>query len=136
MNEHLLNDAITFYLSSSGIIISIITLLYSLAIGKKEELLIISEVTKKGSKDPLILSKQTYIIKYIRKIRKAIRILIYGLILSIFCLIISWISLRFVPKTFHIAVLVLIGCITLILGALFLHMAINVIKRYKNELDV
>ena len=46
----LLNDAWTVYLTFCGILVSIITLLYSFIMGKRNELYIYAEQSKLGSK--------------------------------------------------------------------------------------
>lgn len=48
----LLNDAWTVYMTFSGILISIITLLYSVILGKRSELEVYAEQTKLGAFRP------------------------------------------------------------------------------------
>ena len=50
----LLNDAWTVYMTFCGILISIITLLYSVILGKRSELEVYAEQAKLGHSDPLM----------------------------------------------------------------------------------
>lgn len=53
----LLDDSWSIHMAIISIAISIITLLYSLAIGKREELKILSDADKFGCKDPIVDAK-------------------------------------------------------------------------------
>lgn len=63
----LLTDAWTMYLTFSGILISIITLLYSFIMGKRSELELYAEQIKLGNTDPLLKKRQKFTIKVIKK---------------------------------------------------------------------
>lgn len=65
----LLNDAWTVYLTFCGILVSIITLLYSFIMGKRNELYIYAEQSKLGSKDPLNKKRQMSASKYIKQMK-------------------------------------------------------------------
>ena len=62
----LLNDAWTVYMTFSGILISIITLLYSVILGKRSELEIYAEQAKLGHSDPLMRKQLMVAVKEYR----------------------------------------------------------------------
>ena len=64
----LLNDAWTVYMTFSGILISIITLLYSVILGKRSELEVYAEQTKLGHSDPMMRKQHQITIKVIKKL--------------------------------------------------------------------
>lgn len=68
----LLDDSWSIHMAIISIAISIITLLYSLAIGKREELKILSDADKFGCKDPIVDAKISASAKYIEMVKKAI----------------------------------------------------------------
>ena len=59
MCDLLLSDAFTLYLTLSGILVSLITLVYSFLSGKRSELELCAEALKSGHNDPLIKKRQT-----------------------------------------------------------------------------
>lgn len=63
----LLTDLWTIYLTFSGILISIITLLYSFIMGKRSELELYVEQIKQGNIDPLLKKRQKLTIDMIKK---------------------------------------------------------------------
>lgn len=133
MLPQLLEDLWTIQMNISGITISVITLLYSLAIGKKEELEVLNGVVKKGNRDPMLSAKIAAIIKYIISIKKTISSCCVILALSIANAILSWLSIRFyscqlINGTIVILLLILIATISSLVRRL--------IKQYKKDLTV
>ena len=68
MYYNLLSDAFSIYMAFSGILISLITLLYSFIIGKRSELELCAETLKTGNNDPLIKKRQSNLIQQIKKL--------------------------------------------------------------------
>ena len=111
----LLSDAFTIYMTFSGILISLLTLLYSFIIGKRSELELCAETLKIGNNDPLIKKKQDNLIQQIKKLVRINNSVFIVLILSLIACIVSWVSIRFVPDYYHFGALFLIGAISLII---------------------
>lgn len=91
----LLDDSWSIHMAIISIAISIITLLYSLAIGKREELKILSDADKFGCKDPIVDAKISASAKYIEMVKKAIFSCNLILTLSVINALLSWICIRF-----------------------------------------
>ena len=70
MCDLLLSDAFTLYLTLSGILVSLITLLYSFLNGKRSELELCAEALKAGHNDPLMRRRQCLLIHQILKLLK------------------------------------------------------------------
>ena len=70
MCDLLLSDAFTLYLTLSGILVSLITLLYSFLNGKRSELELCAEALKSGHNDPLMRRRQCLLIHQILKLSK------------------------------------------------------------------
>ncbi len=62
------SDLWTLYLTLIGILLSILTLLYSFIISKKDELKLIAEQIKLGGATPLINQRKSFAISYIRRL--------------------------------------------------------------------
>lgn len=91
----LIEDSWTLHMAIISIAISIITLLYSLAIGKREELKILSDADKFGRNDPIIDAKISASLKYINLVKKTISSCNLVLTLSVINAVLSWICARF-----------------------------------------
>ncbi len=109
----LLNDAWTIYMTFSGILISIITLLYSVILGKRSELEVYAEQAKLGHSDPLMKRRHQITVKIIKKMVSINRWVFTILCISIFNSILSWLSLRFIPLNFQCSALYLIGILSI-----------------------
>ena len=103
----LLNDAWTVYMTFSGILISIITLLYSVILGKRSELEVYAEQTKLGHSDPMMRKQHQITIKVIKKWVFAI------LCVSLFNCTLSWLSFRFLPQEYKRSALYLVGALSI-----------------------
>lgn len=77
MNEYIIcrelmqdcfSDLWTLYLTLIGILLSILTLLYSFIIGKKDELKLIAELIKLDGITPLVNQRKIFAISYIRRL--------------------------------------------------------------------
>lgn len=62
--EMVLSDALTFYLTFCGILISVLTLLYSFIMSKRSELELYAELSKKGNNDPLLNKRFQLAVNY------------------------------------------------------------------------
>lgn len=132
----LLSDAYTIYLTFSGILISVITLLYSFINGKRSELELCAEASKSGLNDPIMRKRQSNLIQQIRKLSRINKNVFIVLLLSIAACIISWISLRFVSDKFHIGILYIIGGFTLLIGVVTFKMVHKLYLHYKNDITI
>ena len=81
MNEYIIcrelmqdcfSDLWTLYLTLIGILLSILTLLYSFIISKKDELKIIAEQIKLDGATPLINQRKSFAISYIKRLASII----------------------------------------------------------------
>ena len=131
MCDLLLSDAFTLYLTLSGILVSLITLLYSFLNGKRSELELCAEALKSGHNDPLMRRRQCLLIHQILKLSKINEIVFVIFLMSILACIISWASLRFLPDNFHLGALWIVGVFTLIVGAMTLYLTRKLYLHYK-----
>ena len=132
----LLSDAFTIYMTFSGILISLLTLLYSFIIGKRSELELCAETLKIGNNDPLIKKKQDNLIQQIKKLVRINNSVFIVLILSLIACVVSWVSIRFVPDYYHFGALFLIGAISLIIISMTINMGRKLHINYKNDIKL
>lgn len=104
----LLDDSWTIHMAIISIAISIITLLYSLAIGKREELKILSDADKFGCKDPIVDAKISASAKYIEMVKKTLFSCNLILIFSIINALLSWICIRFYVCQIFIGIIIVL----------------------------
>lgn len=124
----------TAYLAIGGALISVITLLYSLALGKKDELFILLDLIKKGNKDPLILGRRQRLIIHIQRIKRNITSSAFLIFYSIIAMIASSLG-----KYAHTdSVKLMLTLILFIITALFIitifNLLIRMYKQYRKEL--
>lgn len=122
------------YFAIGGALMSVITLLYSLALGKKDELFILLDLIKKGNKDPLVLGKRQRLIIHIKSLKQNIASSAILIIYSIIAIIVSLIG-----RYTHISVIKRLLAIVLILITVFFIVRVsNLLKRiyrqYRKEL--
>ena len=117
----LLNDAWTVYLTFCGILVSIITLLYSFIMGQRNELYIYAEQSKLGSKDPLIKKRKWCVIM---------------LVMSFSSCFISWLCIRFLTKELYFEVLLIIVVLTLLIIAGTLGLIRRLIRQYNVDTKI
>lgn len=127
----LIEDSWTLHMAIISIAVSIITLLYSLAIGKREELKILSDADKFGRNDPIIDAKISASLKYINLVKKTISSCNLVLTLSVINAVLSWICARFyICQIFIGAIIVLFLIIISIIASLLRQL----IRQYKRDL--
>ena len=127
----LIEDSWTLHMAIISIAISIITLLYSLAIGRREELKILSDADKFGRNDPIIDAKISASLKYINLVKKTISSCNLVLTLSVINAVLSWICARFyICQIFIGAIIVLFLIIISIIASLLRQL----IRQYKRDL--
>ena len=127
----LLSDAFTIYMTFSGILISLLTLLYSFIIGKRSELELCAETLKIGNNDPLIKKKQDNLIQQIKKLVRINNSVFIVLILSLIACVVSWVSIRFIPSYYHFGFLFLVGVFSLLIIAITINMLRKLYIQYK-----
>lgn len=124
----------TLLLTFIGILLSILTLLYSFILSKRDELKIINEKIKLGDKDPLILQRKGFSILYIKRLKglnKDCFILLISSCISAFC---CWIGMRLLKSCKATTwIFILVATITAITICYFLWVTIKVIKQYKSD---
>lgn len=109
----LLNDAWTVYMTFCGILISIITLLYSVILGKRSELEVYAEQAKLGHSDPLMRRRYQITVKVIKKMVSINKWVFAILCISLFNCTLSWLSFRFLPQEYKRSALCLIGVLSI-----------------------
>lgn len=109
----LLNDAWTVYMTFCGILISIITLLYSVILGKRSELEVYAEQAKLGHSDPLMRRRHQITVKVIKKMASVNRWVFAILCVSLLNCTLSWRSFRFLPQEYKRSALYLIGILSI-----------------------
>lgn len=109
----LLNDAWTVYMTFCGILISIITLLYSVILGKRSELEVYAEQAKLGHSDPLMRRRHQITVKVIKKMVSINKWVFAILCISLFNCTLSWLSFRFLPQEYKRSALYLIGILSI-----------------------
>lgn len=131
LTYNLIEDSWTLHMAIISIAISIITLLYSLAIEKREELKILSDADKFGRNDPIIDAKISASLKYINLVKKTISSCNLVLTLSVINAVLSWICARFyICQIFIGAIIVLFLIIISIIASLLRQL----IRQYKRDL--
>lgn len=129
----LLDDSWTIHLAIISIAISIITLLYSLAIGKREELKILSDADKFGCKDPIVDAKISASAKYIEMVKKTIFSCNLILTFSVINALLSWICIRFYVCQIFICIIIVL---LLMIIAVTASLVRRLLKQYKNDLTI
>ena len=132
----LLNDAWTVYLTFCGILVSIITLLYSFIMGKRNELYIYAEQSKLGSKDPLNKKRQMSASKYIKQMKSIIKWCVIMLVMSFSSCFISWLCIRFLTKELYLGVLLIIVEQTMLKIAGTLGLIRRLIRQYNVDTKI
>lgn len=125
----LIEDSWTLHMAIISIAISIITLLYSLAIGKREELKILSDADKFGRNDPIIDAKISASLKYINLVKKTISSCNLVLTLSVINAVLSWICARFYICQIFIGAIIVLFLIIISIIASLLRQLIRQCKR-------
>ena len=116
----LLNDAWTVYMTFCGILISIITLLYSVILGKRSELEVYAEQAKLGHSDPLMRRRHQITVKVI-------------LCISLFNCTLSWLSFRFLPQEYKRSALYLVGTLSIFVLTITICQVRKLYIQYKQD---
>ena len=127
-------ECLTAYLAIGGALISVITLLYSLALGKKDELFVLLELIKKGNNDPLILSRRQRLIIHIKSIKRNISISVTLIICSIIGVISSSIGKYANPISTKCVLAVILLLLTVYFVIKTILLLIRLYKQYRKEL--
>jgi len=129
----LLTDSWTFFLTFSGILVSVITLLYSFILGKRSELEVYAEQSKLGDKDPLLKKRQTVATKHIKRLVSINKWCTVILSMSVISCFVSWFSIRFIPERFYSGILIVISVMALMMIAGTIGLIRRLYKQYKND---
>ena len=135
----IMSDLWTLSLTIAGTLVSIITLLYSLALGKKDELLLIMDlINYKSNKDPSVIAKKESLIKYIEKLKRFIMKCMILFMFSIAIFTITWIECK-IEKSQE--TIILVGfIITMILctigGIRFIILLVEFYRQHRKELTL
>lgn len=130
------SDLWTLHLTSIGILLSLLTLLYSFILSKKDELKLVTEQIKLGDSSPLVIQKKNFAIVYIKRLVNINCQCFYILLISIFLASCSWIGMRFLNGSISFWVLVTIAVLTIIVIGYIIYLAIHILKQYKNDIKI
>lgn len=134
--ETSLQDVNTFYTTLLSIAISVATLLFSIAMGKRDELKIVSETIKLGDTDPINLAMKGSLINYIRRLRTLLNKCLIVIIVSLAACVFSWIALRFGGISSKLIVASLLGISAIITTIYIAHILYKLGRVYQKEMFV
>ena len=148
MNEYIIcrqlmqdcfSDLWTLYLTLIGILLSILTLLYSFIIGKKDELKLIAEVIKLDGITPLVNQRKNFAISYIRRLsginKKCFVLLLISITMDVLC----WVGMRlsfFFDNTILFWLLVITILFTILIGGYTVYLGYKLIKQYISDTKI
>lgn len=132
----ILLDFSTILLTFVGISLSIITLLYSSILTRRDDLKIVSEKMKLGASDPELKRRKTIDINYIRKMDKVNRNLALSSIFQLLLAISCWIFARFLYGDIvkWLFIFSTIGVILILIY--FGYVLYRVMRRYLNDVKL
>lgn len=131
----LLNDAWTIYMTFSGILISIMTLLYSVILGKRSELELYATLQKEDELDPLLKRKQLIAVEVVKRLTRINTWAFVILCISLFNCVFSWISFRFFETNQEVS-LYLVGLLTFIIIITTIGLLRKLYSQYKQDTKV
>lgn len=131
----LLNDAWTIYMTFSGILISIMTLLYSVILGKRSELELYAKLQKEDELDPLLKRKQLIAVEVVKRLTRINTWAFVILCISLFNCVFSWISFRFFETNQEVS-LYLVGLLTFIIIITTIGLLRKLYSQYKQDTKV
>lgn len=131
----LLNDAWTIYMTFSGILISIMTLLYSVILGKRSELELYAKLQKEDELDPLLKRKQLIAVEVVKRLTRINTWAFVILCISLFNCVFSWISFRFFETNQKVS-LYLVGLLTFIIIITTIGLLRKLYSQYKQDTKV
>lgn len=129
----LLNDAWTVYMTFCGILISIITLLYSVILGKRSELEVYAEQAKLGHSDPLMRRRHQITVKVIKKMASVNRWVFAILCVSLLNCTLSWLSFRFLPQEYKRGAVYLVGVLSIFVLTITICQVSKLYIQYKQD---
>ena len=129
----LLNDAWTVYMTFCGILISIITLLYSVILGKRSELEVYAEQAKLGHSDPLMRRRHQITVKVIKKMVSINKWVFAILCISLFNCTLSWLSFRFLSQEYKRSALYLVGTLSIFVLTITICQVRKLYIQYKQD---
>lgn len=148
MNEYIIcreliqdcfSDLWTLYLTLIGILLSILTLLYSFIIGKKVELKLIAEQIKLDGATPLVNQRKNFAISYIRRLsginQKCFLLLLISIIMDVLC----WVGMRLsfiFDNTILLWLLVITIIFTILIGGYTVYLGYKLIKQYISDTKI
>lgn len=132
----LLNDAWTVYMTFCGILISIITLLYSVILGKRSELEVYAEQAKLGLSDTQMRRRHQITVKIIKKMVSINRWVFAILCVSLFNCILSWLSFRLLPQEYKRSALYLIGVLSIFILIITICQVRKLYIQYKQDTTI
>lgn len=148
MNEYMIcrelmqdcfSDLWTLYLTLIGILLSILTLLYSFIIGKKDELKLITEQIKLDGITPLVNQRKNFAILYIRRLsginKKCFVLLLMSITMDVLC----WIGMRLsfiFNRTILLWLLVVTIIFTILIGGYTVYLGCKLIKQYMSDTKI
>lgn len=127
------NDIWNFLLIIMGIALSLFTLLYSFILSKKDQLLEISFIIKRGDKDPLFIQKQNNAIRYIKNLKNYNDKLIVATVYTFFLSFITWLFDKFskiIEFKYVIIGFYTILLLTFLILAYFIYIILLLFKSY------
>lgn len=148
MNEYIIcreliqdcfSDLWTLYLTLIGILLSILTLLYSFIIGKKDELKLIAEQIKLDGITPLVNQRKNFAISYIRRLsgsnKKCFVLLLTSITMDVLC----WVGMRLsfiFDNTLLLWLLVVTIVFTILIGGYTVYLGCKLIKQYMSDTKI
>lgn len=148
MNEYIIcrelmqdcfSDLWALYLTLIGILLSILTLLYSFIIGKKDELKLIAELIKLDGITPLVNQRKNFAISYIRRLsginKKCFVLLLISITMDVLC----WVGMRlsfFFDNTILFWLLVITILFTILIGGYTVYLGYKLIKQYISDTKI
>lgn len=148
MNEYIIcrelmqdcfSDLWTLYLTLIGILLSILTLLYSFIISKKDELKIIAEQIKLDGATPLINQRKSFAISYIKRLASINKKCFILLHISIFMDILCWVGMRLsliFDNTILLWLLVVTTVFTILIGGYTIYMGYKLVRQYLSDTKI
>lgn len=148
MNEYIIcrelmqdcfSDLWTLYLTLIGILLSILTLLYSFIIGKKDELKLIAEQIKLDGITPLVNQRKNFAILYIRRLsginKKSFVLLLMSITMDVLC----WVGMRLsfiFDNTILLWLLVATVIFTILIRGYTVYLGCKLIKQYMSDTKI
>lgn len=135
--QNCLYDLWTLYLTSIGVLLSILTLLYSFILGKKDELKVISEQIKLNGSGPIINQKKNFATSYIRRLVNINRHCFVLLIVATFIDVSCWIGARLpFNESIKFWLLMVVLGMTIMVCVYVIYIGYKLIKQYVSDTKI